>query len=301
MLRRLGAVSVARLSREIVAMPVSEIRGAAINWQIVGDRGPWVMLTTGGRRSYEEFVPLAQKLAARGYRVMLHDRRNTGASDIRIEGDEGEEIIWTDDMHALMSQHGALPAFFSGASSGARTSILFYLRYPEAVRGLLLLRVTGGAFSAGRLPENYYGQFIRAAEQGGMSAICEMDQWKERIEANPANGTYLRNLPVQQFIDVLKHWKVIFEAGANHPVMGVKDEELRSIKVPTLVIPGNDKVHSSASGLAAHREIRGCELHRLPVDDEDIPLIPFSEWSPHEPEIADVFDRFMRRVTSIPA
>ena len=70
-----------------------------------------------------------------------------------------------------MSQQGALPAFFGGGSSGARTSILFYLRHPQAVRGLLLLRVTGGEFAAGRLPENYYGQFIRAAEQGGMAAI----------------------------------------------------------------------------------------------------------------------------------
>ena len=29
------------------------------------------------------------------------------------------------------------------------------------------MRVTGGAFAAGRLPENYYDQFIRAAEEGG--------------------------------------------------------------------------------------------------------------------------------------
>ncbi len=35
---------------------------------------------------------------------MLHDRRNTGASDILIAGDEGEEIIWTRDMHALLSE-----------------------------------------------------------------------------------------------------------------------------------------------------------------------------------------------------
>lgn len=279
-------------------MPISKIRGVAINWQVIGNRGPWVVLTTGGRRSHEEFVPIARKLADRGYRVMLHDRRNTGASDVLIEGNEGEEIIWTDDMYELMSQHNALPAFFSGASSGARTSILFYLRYPKAVRGLLLLRVTGGAFAAGRLPENYYGQFIRAAQKGGMSAICEMDQWKERIEANPANGEYLRNLPARQFITVLQRWKEVFEAGVHNAVMGITNEQLRSIDVPTIVVPGNDKVHSSTSGLAAHREIPGCELHRLPIEDVDVPLIPFQEWSPYEPEIVRVFDDFMKRVSA---
>ena len=169
-------------------MPLANIRGVNINYRVIGDRGPWIALTTGGRRGHEEFIPLSEKIAAAGYRVLLHDRRNTGASDVLIEGDEGEEVIWTRDLHELMSRLDALPAFFSGGSSGARTSILFYLRYPQAVRGLLLLRVTGGSFAAGRLPENYYGQFIRAAEQGGMAAVCAMDQWKERIAANPSKS-----------------------------------------------------------------------------------------------------------------
>ena len=43
---------------------------------------------------FDEFVPLAQRLAAQGYRVVLHDRRNTGATDIVIEGDVPEETLW---------------------------------------------------------------------------------------------------------------------------------------------------------------------------------------------------------------
>ena len=153
-------------------MPIAKIRGVDINYQVIGDGGPWIMLTTGGRRGHDEFVPLAKKLAARGHRVVLHDRRNTGLSDVLIEGDAGEEVIWTEDMRELMQHLGALPAFFGGSSSGARTSILFTLRNPDAVRGLLLLRVTGGPFAAARLPENYYDQYIRAARTGGMAAVC---------------------------------------------------------------------------------------------------------------------------------
>lgn len=274
-------------------MPVTNIRGVDINWTAVGDTGPWIMLTTGGRRGHDEFIPLARKLAARGHRVVLHDRRNTGASDVLIEGEEGEEAIWTEDMRELMGHLAALPAFFGGSSSGARTSILFALRYPADVRGLLLLRVTGGAFAAGRLPENYYGQFIRAAQDGGMASVCATEQWQERIKANPRNGEYLSGLDPQRFIDVLSKWKEIFVAGAHQPVMGVSEEELRSIKAPTIVIPGNDKVHSSASGLAAHRLIAGSRLHRLPIVDQDIPLIPFADWANYEDEIADVWSNFI--------
>ena len=279
-------------------MPVSSIRGVNINWQVIGDHGPWVMMTTGGRRGHDEFIPLAEKIAKSGYRIMLHDRRNTGASDLWIEGDEGEEAMWLGDMHELMRSQDALPAFFSGSSAGARTSMRFYLRYPQAVRGLLLLRVTGGPFAAGRLPEQYYGQFIRAAQDGGMDAVCAMEAWKERFKENPRGRDYLAHLPAQKFIAVFNRWNAIFEAGASLPVMGVTEQELRSIKVPTLIIPGNDNTHSSASGLAAHNLIPGSELNRLPITDQDVPLIPFPEWSPYEDEIARVFVDFMRRAVA---
>ena len=49
---------------------------------------------------------------------------------------------------------------------------MFGLRHPDATRALMLLRVTGGAFPAKRLPEMYYGQFIDIAKEGGMAAIC---------------------------------------------------------------------------------------------------------------------------------
>ncbi|MBX9812342.1 MAG: hypothetical protein K2Y16_12140 [Burkholderiales bacterium] len=41
------------------------------------------------------------------------------------------------------------------AARRCRLSILFALRYPDAVRGLLLWRITGGRFAAQRLAENY--------------------------------------------------------------------------------------------------------------------------------------------------
>jgi pimeloyl-ACP methyl ester carboxylesterase len=277
-------------------MPVSKIRGVNINWQVIGDKGPWVVMTSGGRRSYEEFIPLATKIAAYGHQVLLHDRRNTGASEVLIEGDEGEEIPWTRDMYELTSQHNIQPAFFCGSSSGARTSILFYLRYPQAVRGLLLMRVTGGAFAAGRLPENYYGQFIRTAQQGGMTAVCATEQWKERIAANPSTRDRLMAMPPEKFIEVLTRWNEIFVAGGKYPVMGVSEQELQSIKVPTIVIPGNDKTHSSQSALFARNAIPGSELHRLPIEDQDLPLIPFPEWGPYEAEIARAFADFMARI-----
>jgi pimeloyl-ACP methyl ester carboxylesterase len=276
-------------------MPTAQIRGVGIHYQVLGERGPWVALTTGGRRGHQEFVPLARKIANAGHRVLLHDRRNTGASDIRIEGDDGEEAIWADDLRELLSRLDALPAFVGGSSSGARTSILLALRHPRAVLGLLLFRVTGGPFAAQRLPENYYGQFIRAAREGGMSAVCATQQYQERIAANPANRTRLMAMDPEQYIEVMTRWRDLFVKGAHLPVMGVSEAELRSIRVPTVIIPGNDKTHSSESGRACARLIPGSVLYELPIRDQDVPLIPFEEWARFEDEIARVFAEFMER------
>lgn len=276
-------------------MPIATVRGLKINYEIVGDDGPTVTLTTGGRRGYQEFLPLAKKLAAEGFRVFLHDRRNTGASDMLLSAEEVEEAVWADDLHELLAQHDALPAFIGGSSSGARTSILFGLRHPEATRGLLLMRVTGGKFAAERLPENYYGQFIRAAEEGGMAAVCATDAYRERIEANPANEEILLNMDPAHFIDVMSRLRDLFASGAHMPVMGVDEAELKAMKIPAIVIPGNDNTHSSESGRIAHRLIPGSELHELPIEDVDIALIPYDEWAPYEDEITRVFVDFMRR------
>ena len=68
--------------------------------------------------------------------------------------------------------------------------------------------------------------------------------------------------------------------------MGVTEQELRSIKVPVMIIPGNDQTHSSASAAVAHKLIPGSEVHQLPITDQEVPLIPFPEWGPYEEEIA---------------
>ncbi len=279
-------------------MPVANIRGVNIRYAIYGETGPFVALITGGRRGHDEFVPLARQIAAEGYRVLLHDRRNTGSSDILIDGEDGEEAIWTDDLHALLERLGALPAFIGGSSSGARTSMLFYLRHPESVRALLLFRITGGPFAEGRLPENYYGQYIKAAETGGMAAVCGTEQYRERIAANPANRDRLMSMDPKKYIAVMSNWLRIFTAVAGSPIMGVTEAQLRSIKVPAVVIPGNDKTHSSHSGRVAHEMIAGSILHQLPITDQDVDLMPYDKWAVHEPEIVRTFTGLMRKVAA---
>ena len=187
-------------------MPAATIRGAHIEYEVLGSKGPWVALSPGGRRPMAGVKSLAQRIAGAGFRVLIHDRRNCGASDVVVEGKQSEYEIWADDLYALLQKLDALPAFVGGGSSGCRLSLLFALKYPQAVRGLLLWRITGGLFAAKRLAHNYYGQYIAAAEKGGMAAVCETEHFRERIAARPQNRERILKIDVQRFIAQMKTW-----------------------------------------------------------------------------------------------
>jgi len=279
-------------------VPVATVRGVHLNYEVLGDSGPWVALNPGGRRDISGVRPLGQQLAARGYRVLLHDRRNCGLSDVLIEGGEPEFQLWADDLHELLRQLDALPAIVGGSSSGCRTSLLTALRHPESVRALLLWRVTGGEFAAKRLAENYYGQYITLAKQGGMQAVCEGEHFAERIAANPPVRDYVLGLDVDRFISVMDNWQQYFLRDAELPVIGATEDDLRSIKVPTFIIPGNDWTHPRRIGENASRLIPDSELHILMPKDEEVELS--EPWDGQAGELARLFADFLGRRVAQP-
>ena len=276
-------------------MPIANVRGANINYKVLGSQGPWVALSPGGRRDISGIELLASEVAKRGHRVVIFDRRNCGASDVVIDGNESEYEIWADDIHELLTQLGALPAFVGGSSSGCRTALLFALRHPDAVRGLLLWRVTGGRFACERLAEEYYGQFIEAAKKGGMAAVCEMEHWKERIQARPENRAALMNMAPDRFIAVMSHWREYFLQGADLPVIGASEADLKSIKVPACIIPGNDNTHGRQTGENLGRLLQKSEVHILFPKHYDEPLSPREEWDEKAGEMAGLFSDFIKR------
>jgi pimeloyl-ACP methyl ester carboxylesterase len=279
-------------------MPLANVRGVNINYKVLGDHGPWVALSPGGRRDISGIELLAGEVAKNGHRVVIFDRRNCGASDVVIDGADSEYEIWADDIHELLRQLGALPAFIGGSSSGCRTALLFALRHPEAVRGLMPWRVTGGRFACERLAEEYYGQYITAAKQGGMAAVCDMEHWKERIAARPQNRDALMKMNPERFIAVMSHWRDYFLKGADLPVIGASEEDLKSIKVPACIVPGNDNTHGRQTGENLGRLLQKSEVHILFPKHYDEPLSPREEWDEKAGEMAALFSDFMKRAAA---
>ncbi len=276
-------------------MPQINIRGAHLNYEILGNSGPWVALSPGGRRPLEGVKHLAERVAAHGYRVLIHDRRNCGASDVVLEGTESEYEIWAEDLYAMLQHFNATPAWVGGGSSGCRMSLLLALRYPQAVRGLLLWRVTGGEFAAKRLAHQYYLQFIEAAKKGGMAAVCETEHFRERIAQRPSNRQVIMAMDVNKFMASFRTWADGFLNDAAKPVIGATAAQLQSVKVPVIVVPGNDKTHDRSIGERTHKIMQGSELYVLFPEDQDIDIVPPQEWEYKDDELAGVFAGFMKR------
>lgn len=279
-------------------MPTLQIRGAHINYEILGDKGPWVSLSPGGRRDLQGVKHLAERVAAHGYRVLIHDRRNCGASDVVFEGSAEsptEYEIWAEDLYALLQHFCATPAWVGGGSSGCRMSTLLALRHPEAVKGLLLWRVTGGEFAAKRLANQYYLQFIAMAKKGGMAAVCESEHFAARIKERPANRDALMKMDVNRFCASFEKWAQGFLDDAHKPVIGATAEQLQSIKVPVIIVPGNDRTHDKGVGERAHAIMKGSEIYHLFPDYQDIDIVPPQEWEIKDDELAGVFAGFMKR------
>jgi pimeloyl-ACP methyl ester carboxylesterase len=278
-------------------MPLANVRGVGINYDVLGHEGPWIVLTGGGRMDLEVFRPLAEHLASAGNRVVIHDRRNCGASDVAITGEESEEELFADDTHELLRQLEALPVVACGGAAGSRLSLLLASRHPEAVRGLLLWWPTGGRYACERLAQDYYGQFVDAAKEGGMEAVCATPYYSERIERNPGNRTRLLAMDTSDFIETMSRWRSFFLNSVDLPVIGLSEEAIRGIKAPACVVPGHDDIHPQQVGERLSRLLPNAELHYEP---ERPPANANISRSERQRPLADIFISFLAKHAGAP-
>jgi pimeloyl-ACP methyl ester carboxylesterase len=278
------------------AMSTAIINGLETRYEILGPAaGPAMTLMPGSRNPLEETLALAEGMAAAGYRVLVHDRRNCGASEVGFDPGQAEHGVWADDLRALLRQNDMLPAIIGGSSSGARTALTFALRYPAETRALLLTRVTGGGFAVRRLVEKYYDQHIRAASDGGMEAVCATEHFAEVIARRPANRDKLMAWDADAFIACMQSWKRHFMAGADLPLVGISADDLASLAMPVCIIPGWDMTHPGAMGERAARHMPDAEVHRIVAEDLAVDVSSPEEWRAKSGKMAAIFADFLAR------
>ena len=93
----------------------------------------------------------------------------------------------------------------------------------------------------------------------------------------------------------MTRWRRYFLEGADLPVIGATDEDLASIGVPAIVVPGCDLIHGIETGRRAQRLMPHAELFEMFTEQLDIEMYPLELWDAREDELAAAFLGFLER------
>ncbi|BCK54959.1 alpha/beta fold hydrolase [Nocardia wallacei] len=244
-------------------MPTVRVNGGEVVYEIVGDAGELVVLTPGGRFGMDVpgLRPLAEAIVAGGYRVLLWDRPNCGASDVQFYG-QTESHMRAETLDGLLTALDAGPCVLAGGSGGARDSILTTILYPERVTRLVLWNIVGGVYGMFNLGAYYVLPSLQAMRGGGNAGLLRMREWREAVERNPRNEQRLLELDRDEFVKLSLRWLNAYVPKPGQTIPGVDDELFDRIRVPTLIIRGgeHDIDHPKRTSLEVSCLIEGSTL-----------------------------------------
>jgi pimeloyl-ACP methyl ester carboxylesterase len=220
-----------------------DIDGIGIEYDLLGDpAGQPVVVTPGGR--YSKDIPglpqLGHLLAERGFRVLLWDRPNTGASDLHFAG-SSESAMQGEVLAKLIPALGLAPALLVGGSAGARISLFAARVAPEVVKGLLLCWISGGLISMMRLGSFYCCEPAEVAALKTMEEVAAMPIWSQQIAANPRNRDYMLNQDPQAFIAQMERWAHGYIPSPDTPVGGFAAEDFARLTMPVTILRGSPR------------------------------------------------------------
>lgn len=213
-----------------------KVNNIDIAYKVLGDdAAPAILMIMGLGGSHILWGDeLPNQLAEAGYRVVLFDNRDVGESERLTEA--GDPIIWwefikdklgfemnaaydlndmANDSVALMDALKIERAHIVGASMGGMIAQVLVARHPERTLSLTSIMSTPG-FSDDLPPPG---------EMGGFSETPEGETEAETKARFEAFGFYADSVP-RQLMAILKS--------------GDRSAEVKTIKVPTLVLHGKD-------------------------------------------------------------
>ena len=246
-------------------MATAILDGIDTHYETQGSGTPILMCAPGGFDATIEKWRVASawtginaiEALAKEHQVILYDRRECGQSGGRIE--RFSWASYTRQGKALLDYLKIDSAWIMGACMGCSVAAAFGVHYPQMTKGLLFHWPVGGyrwkANSQGRFMAHY--EFAR---KNGLKAVVERARggktfWMDS-EGGPWAGMIARdNEFAQRFAEqeLERYLGLIVTTGRSlydrDTAPGAEPEEIMGIKVPALIIPGDDESHATS---AAH-------------------------------------------------
>ena len=243
-------------------MDFATIDGVKIAYRETGSGFPLVFAHefAGSMESWDQQV----NYFARRYRVIVYNARGYTPSDVPDSWEEYGHEQQVADLYGLLSHLGIEEAHIAGLSMGAYTTIGFGLAHPEMCRSLI---VAGGGSGSDNVESFHANAAARAdrIDSGGMEAMRGYlgGQARARFRhKDPAGCARFEELFLAHSSKGSANTFRGFQG--TRPSIYTREAELRELRVPMLVINGDEDEPCLAPGLFLKRTVPAAGLAVVP-------------------------------------
>ena len=217
----------------------SEVNGLNMYYEIYGQGKPIVLIHGGGstiQTTFGKAIPLfAKHRKVIAIELQAHGRTNDRNTDLSFEQD-------ADDVATFLKNLRIDKADFFGFSNGATTTLQIAIRHPEIVDKLVL----GSALAKRNGVPASFWDFMKEARLENMPEQLKVAY---RQVAPDINGLQLmHDRDVKRMINF----------------KDIPDEQIESIKAPTLIITGDKDVITIEHAIEMQKQIANAELAIIP-------------------------------------
>lgn len=216
--------------------------------------GPPLVLAHGFGGSARNFRPQARAFADRRT-VWLYDARGHARSPAPRELAAYDTGALVEDFATVAARAGAEPVV-GGLSLGAHTALAYALASPVPPRGLVLAAFPSAASDPKRAA--WTQSFADTIERDGLDAAGERYVWGETSRFDAKGAALIR----QGFLehDPFAMTAILRRALSEVPTLDAIADQLARLKVPTLVLVGDNDLESLAPCRRLAALIPGAEL-----------------------------------------
>lgn len=251
-------------------MPTTIIDGLEVNYLTRGSGPPLLMLAPGG------FDATMEKWATAGvwkgmkpldtlsseFTVIAYDRRESGASSGRVE--KLSWALFAEQAKGLLDHLGIEEACVLGGCMGCSVAVAFAARFPTSTRTLILHWPVGG-YRWKLNGQDRFGRHLRFARDNGLPGVVkrahegksfwqdpEAGPWASSIVRDPNFAEAFQDQDLDRYLGIVAaSARALFD---REMPPGAEAEELMAMKVPALILPGDDPAHAT-SGAHYLREL----------------------------------------------
>ena len=213
--------------------------------------GRAIVMLHGGMANHQASLPLIAPLSSR-YRVIAPDLRGNGKSWF------GERLTFdqlADDVEALLDHIGADRAVVGGVSGGSGVALRFAVRHPGRTAGLMLVQPVYAGEERGYTDAQR--QTFAMMDAVASRALAEGVQVLRPLYAGLPPEFREKALAMVDGFDAASVVATShFIASGAQPFTSAAD--LRSLSMPTLIVPGGDPLHPAEVSAFYAENIPNC-------------------------------------------